>query len=122
MSASLQRYPFMDFYIEIIHPLVVKQTGITENSKEKNSLFMHTRTGKLLKSYEIRKNLKIFIMVNDPELSCITPMSLRASHATEMLHWYRSRMTMVDRSEQECLSFLEKVTITSLEQLSNICA
>lgn len=115
-------FPYLEFYNEIIRTILLKQTSTEENPQVENPLFMDTRTGKYLSRNQIRRTLKLFITEVGPKLRTITPMSLRASYATWMLHRYLCGKIMTEKNENEFLGFLAKGMNNSVERLRNTYA
>lgn len=108
--------------MDIVRPIIVMDLGIEEDPGDDNPLLMDTRNGDNLRTGLVRHTLRGFLKRIDPELTKVTPMSLRASYATMMLKKYRDGTIFNEKSEDEFLASLAKVMNTSVEQLSHTYA
>lgn len=114
--------PYLIFYMDIVRPIIVMDLGIEEDPGDDNPLLMDTRNGDTLRTGLVRHTLRGFLKSIDPELTKVTPMSLRASYATMMLKKYRDGTIFNEKSEDEFLASLAKAMNTSVEQLSHTYA
>ena len=115
--ALLLRY--VEFHARIFRPAILKKldTSPTSASARNQSLLIDTRSGYPLDSRSVTASVRRFLCSYDPELSSITPMSIRASYATMMVDRYRKRLIFRNRTEEQFLDFLSKLMNTSIEHL-----
>lgn len=119
VTFSAKVLAFVTFYLEPVCLLIIEEKRIVEGPEEEQTLFMHTRNGQLPQNRQIERIVKHFVQEVNPELSSITAMTPRGTHATWLLQEYRTRAVFVDKDEKELLEFVEKGMNTFVEQLRN---
>jgi hypothetical protein len=81
---------------------------------------LHTERAIPITGDQVRSTWKRFLSELDPELSKVTPMVLRASFATYMIHLYRVGRHFRGLTEQEFMDRLAALMNTSAEMLANV--
>lgn len=110
---------YVKFHARIVRPAILKKLDIciANPSLRNESLLIDTRNGYPLQSRSVTASVRRFLCSYDPELSNVTPMSIRASYATMMVDRYQKRRILRDRTEEQFLDFLSKMMNTSIEHL-----
>jgi hypothetical protein len=107
---------------------VGSEIGVAQNTHsfapqdldDEETLLLHTETGLPLTASHVRSTWKRFLCSIDPELSQVTPMVLRASFGTYMIHQYRTGAHFRGLNEQEFFDRLAAMMNTSSDMLANV--
>jgi hypothetical protein len=84
------------------------------------ALLLHTESARPIGARQVGATWKRFVCDVDPELSGVTPMVLRASFATYMIHLYRTGKHFRGYSELAFIDRLAALMNTSAEMLANV--
>jgi hypothetical protein len=84
------------------------------------TLLIHTETGNPVTVGQVRATWKAFVCQVDPELAHVTPMVLRASFATYLIHRYRLGQMFRGLSEASFLDRLAGMMNTSAQMLRDV--
>jgi hypothetical protein len=96
------------------------ETRAHADLEEEETLLLHTERAIPITGDQVRSTWKRFLSELDPELSKVTPMVLRASFATYMIHLYRVGRHFRGLTEQEFMDRLAALMNTSAEMLANV--
>lgn len=69
---------------------------------------------------KITRTLKTFLCQTDPELSHVTTMHIRASHATMMITKFHMKAPDTKMTRQQFVSVLTDLMNTSIEQVNKV--
>jgi hypothetical protein len=112
-SASL-----LKFHVLVVRPLIMERLKIYEpGDRSEYPLLVHTKTGRMLRTGDVRGTLRAFLTRYDPELSGITPMILRSSFASTMFARFKRGELGEEKSVESFLADLAKLMNTSAEML-----
>jgi hypothetical protein len=112
-SASL-----LKFHVLVVRPLIIARLKIEEpDDRSEYPLLVHTKTGKMLSTGDVRRTLRAFLTRHDPELAGITPMILRSSFASTMFARFKRGELGDGKSVEAFLADLGKLMNTSSEML-----
>jgi hypothetical protein len=121
-------FVFFDFHFRVVKPAVLEALGMVERGPghrrgcgaeedAENPILLNTRTGQPYSAYQVRTTLHRFVQSVDPELTSVTPSSLRSSYATWQFQAYREGQIFQGLREDDFLDTLGKIMNTSPEQL-----
>jgi hypothetical protein len=120
---------FFEFHCRVVKPSIRQALGQFRNHQEKdlesrgtdedrdNPLLLNTRNGEAYSPYQVRSTLHRFVQSVDPELTSVTPSSLRSSYATWQFRAFKEGKIFEGLPEDDFLDKLAKVMNTSPEQL-----
>jgi hypothetical protein len=119
---------FFDFHFRVVKPKVLEALGMMDrgpgdrrdcgaDEDAENPVLLNTRTGLPYSAYQVRTTLHRFVQSVDPELTSVTPSSLRSSYATWQFQAYREGLIFEGLREDDFLDTLGKIMNTSPEQL-----
>ena len=93
---------------------------MAQDLEGEETLLLHTETGLPLTVNHVRSTWKRYLCSIDPELAQVTPMVLRASFGTYMIHQYRTGAHFRGLNEQEFFDRLAAMMNTSSDMLANV--
>jgi hypothetical protein len=112
-SASL-----LKFHVVVVRPLIMARFKIVEpGDRSEYPLLVHTKSGRMLRTADIRGTLRAFLTRYDPELAGITPMILRSSFASTMFARFKRGELGEEKSVESFLANLAKLMNSSAEML-----
>ena len=112
---SLLKY--VEFHCAVARRAILASSGAILRHRAPTALLVHSKSGYELESSNVNATLKAFLKRHDPELTTVTPMTLRGSFATMMMKDYQAGRIFRGKSENDFLLFISKSMNTSPEQL-----
>lgn len=111
------------FHIQYARPAVLRRNGMANTDDivlpGEEVLLLNTESGFPLEPKQISSSVKRFFKNMDGELKNVTPLVLRRSYATIMLHKYLKGEICSGKTKAQFLEYLAERLNTSVEQLDD---